>query len=110
MDRTSTNRSPPFGASDVHPVDAGIEAIVRVLWENGVETFESCEGGPGHSFLEPTVRFHGGHAEGFRALGVALQHGLRVAHLRRYWAIENGEPHGPHWEMTFASPPTCSAD
>jgi hypothetical protein len=59
MDRTSTNRSPPFGASDVHPVDAGIEAIVRVLWSNGVETFESCEGGPGHSFLEPTVRFPG---------------------------------------------------
>ena len=23
-----------------------------------METFESCEGGMGHAFLEPTVRFH----------------------------------------------------
>jgi hypothetical protein len=26
----------------------------------GVETIESCEGGPGHAFPEPTVRLAGG--------------------------------------------------
>ncbi len=75
--------------------------MVRLLAENGVETFESCEGGRGHAFPVPTVRFHGHHEEGFRALAVALQHGLRVAELRRYYDIIGGEPVGPHWEMTF---------
>jgi hypothetical protein len=82
-------------------LDAGILPVVQILRENGVETFESCQGGEGHAFYEPTVRFHGSHAEGFRALSIALQHGLRVCELRRYYSIEDGEPVGPHWEMTF---------
>ena len=82
-------------------LDKGIRSVVQLLIANGVETFESCEGGKGHAFFEPTVRFHGGHAEGFRALSIALQHGLRVCELRRYYSIEDGEPVGPHWEMTF---------
>ena len=92
-------------------LDAGILPVVQVLVQNGVETFESCEGGEGHAFYEPTVRFHGNHAEGFRALAVALQHGLRVCELRRYYSVEDGEPVGPHWEMTFllgAIPLCCS--
>jgi hypothetical protein len=95
-------RKPPFRATGVRPIDPGIRRQVRVLSENGIETTESCEGGKGHSFAEPTVRFCGGHAEGFRALGIALQHGLKVAELRRYWSIQDGEPVGPYWEMTFA--------
>jgi hypothetical protein len=82
-------------------LDEGILSVVQVLTRNGVETFESCEGGEGHAFHEPTVRFHGSHAEGFRALSIALQHGLKVCELRRYYSIEDGEPVGPHWEMTF---------
>src|SRR5580658_11184902 len=82
-------------------LDQGILGVVQVLVENGVETFESCEGGEGHAFYEPTVRFHGNHAEGFRALAVALQHGLKVCELRRYYSVEDGEPVGPRWEMTF---------
>jgi hypothetical protein len=82
-------------------IDVKIEPLVRILQRNGVETFESCEGGSGHAFFEPTVRFHGGQAEGFRALAIALQHGLRVCELRRYYSIIDGEPVGPHWEMTF---------
>jgi hypothetical protein len=92
---------PPFASTGVRRVDPGIRREVRVLSENGVETTESCQGGPGHSFPEPTVRFRGGQAEGFRALGIALQHGLKVAELRRYWSIQDGEPVGPYWEMTF---------
>jgi len=92
----------PFRGSGVRLVDSGIRHEVRVLSDNGIETTESCEGGNGHSFAEPTVRFAGSHAEGFRALGIALQHGLKVAELRRYWSIQDGEPVGPYWEMTFA--------
>lgn len=86
---------------DLERLDAGILPIVQLLVRNGVETFESCEGGKGHAFYEPTVRFHGSHAEGFRVLSIALQHGLRVSELRRYYSIEDGEPVGPHWEITF---------
>ena len=75
-----------------------------MLWDAGVETFESCEGGAGHPFPDPTVRFHGDQAEGFRALAIALQNGLKVSELRRYYTIINGEPTGPHWELTFQRP------
>jgi hypothetical protein len=92
---------PPFTGKDVRLIDRGIAHEVKVLWENGIETSESCEGGEGHSFYEPTVRFRGDSAEGFRALAIAQQHGLKVAELRRFWSIQDGEPVGPEWEMTF---------
>jgi hypothetical protein len=83
------------------PLDPGIARVVHTLRDAGIETFESCEGGPGHSFAEPIVRFHGHLAEGFRALSVALATGLPVAALRRCWTIVDGEPTGPHWELVF---------
>lgn len=85
------------------PLDQGIALAVSVLVAEGVETFQSCEGGPTHAFPEPTVRFHGHRDEGFRALGIALRAGLRVSELRRAWDIIDGEPVGPHWEMTFTN-------
>lgn len=83
------------------PLDAGIEKEVMILRSCGVETYESCEGSNGHSYAEPTIRFHGPHHEGFRALSVAFMHGLEVRALRRIWVINEGEPTGPSWEMTF---------
>ncbi len=84
------------------PLDKGIEHAVRLLQENGVETFESCEGGANHAFPEPTVRFHGEYSEGYRAVSVALGRGLPVAELRRVYSVEDGELKGPWWELTFA--------
>lgn len=86
------------------PLDAGIRDIVICLVQNGVETFESCEGGRGHSYPCPTVRFEGSQAEGLRALSVALSYGLPVAELRRGWGVSDGLIHGPWWEMTFLPP------
>src|SRR4030042_563007 len=77
------------------PLDPGIRDAVEELRRAGVETFESCEGGPDHAYPEPTVRFHGEQPEGFRALAVAQGAGLTVAALRRVWSIEDGEPNGP---------------
>jgi hypothetical protein len=74
---------------------------VWILQGAGVETFESCQGGAGHAFNEPTVRFHGDTAEGFRALSVAIKEGLPVDCLRRVWPLIDGEPTGPSWELTF---------
>ena len=83
------------------PLDAGIERAVVLLNKAGVETYESCEGGSGHAYPEPTIRFHGNHAEGFRALSLAIQNGLPVSGLKRVWSMIDGEPVGPTWEMTF---------
>lgn len=83
------------------PLDIGIKQAVEILTENGVETFESCEGGEGHAFPSPTIRFHGEYSEGFRAYAIAIANGLRVADLRRVYSHEDNELKGPWWEMTF---------
>ena len=84
-------------------LDPGIAGAVKVLREAGVETTESCEGGGGHAFPEPTVRFDGDNSEGFRALAAAMQAQLPVAGLRRSWMMQGGEPTGPEWELVFYS-------
>ncbi len=87
--------------SDYATLDAGIRQMVEVLRKNGIETFESCQGGEGHSYPEPTVRFHGQQEEGFRAFAAARAHDLPVGAIKRVWTIHDGEPTGPYWEMTF---------
>ena len=72
-----------------------------IFRSKGVETFESCQGGPSHHFKEPTVRFHGGHAAGPMATGYALECGLPISDLRRCWKISQYELDGPYWEMIF---------
>lgn len=83
------------------PLDKGIEREVHVLLDAGVETFESCQGGNGHAYPEPTVRFAGQREEGFRAFAAAKQLGLQVSAIRRVWPVVDGEPTGPWWELTF---------
>lgn len=85
-------------------LDAGIREAVETLRAAGVETFESCQGGEGHSYREPTVRFHGGQGAGWRALTAAMENGLKVTAIRRTWVIIDGEPTGPYWEITFQEP------
>ena len=83
------------------PLDPGIKQAVIALNEAGIETFESCQGGDGHSFPEPTIRFHGDASEGLRATAAAIQVGLPVVALRRVWNMIDGELTGPDWELTF---------
>lgn len=86
------------------PLDAGIRRYVLALRSGGIETFESCEGGPGHAFPEPTIRFHGGSGEGFRAFAVASEMGLPVFKVRLSYTVDDGMLTGPWWEMVFATP------
>lgn len=83
------------------PLDKGIEKEVNILFSNGIETFESCEGGEKHPYPVPTIRFHGDNTEGFKAFAIAMQNGLDVVSLRRVWETIDGELTGPWWEMTF---------
>ena len=82
-------------------LDDGIKDAVLVLRDHGIETIESCQGGQGHVYPEPTVRFVGGKEEGYRALSVALKHNLKVLELRRVWPVIDHEPTGPFWDLTF---------
>ncbi len=85
-------------------LDPGVAHYVDLLDAAGIETFESCEGGKGHSYAEPAVRFYGARGEGFRSLAVALQHGFPVRAVRRTRTVdEDGHPHGPYWEIAFWS-------
>ena len=89
-------------AADYSTLDPGIRRAVQALIEAGIETFESCEGGSGHSYPEPAVRFHGGTGEGWRALGVCLALHLEPTNLRRVWyVLDRNDPTGPYWEITF---------
>lgn len=40
------------------PLDPGISELVALLRSKGVDTFSSCEGGPGHDFAMPTIRIN----------------------------------------------------
>lgn len=82
-------------------LDPGIASMVKILRGNGIETFESCEGGVGHSFPEPTIRFYGEIEEGYRAYAIANVNRLPVATLRRYWDVIDKELVGPSWELIF---------
>jgi len=83
------------------PLDRYISYGVKILRDAGIETYESCEAGRGHSYAEPAVRFHGTQADGFKAVAVAQTYGLPIRALRRFWSFESGEPTGPYWELTF---------
>jgi hypothetical protein len=83
------------------PLDTGIKRYVEILVAAGIETYESCEGGDGHCYPVPTIRFSGDRSEGFKALAVALQHQLPVSSISRIWTVIGGEPTGPYWEMVF---------
>jgi hypothetical protein len=93
-------------------VDPDIRQIVRILDQNGVETYESCAAsgphGKGyptnskHAYAEPTVAFHGNDAAGLHALAIAIDHGLPVRDLHRTWSVSgHREITGPTWKMTF---------
>jgi len=88
-------------AVDWSKIDPGIKHELKILCDNGIETTESCQGGQGHPFPEPTIRFCGGRAAGFKAVEIAITFGLKMSELRRVWNMQDGELTGPEWEMTF---------
>lgn len=83
------------------PLDPGIARYVEVLFDSGIETYESCQGGEGHSYPEPTICFWGDRSEGFKALAIALQHALPVKQIRRFWHVIDSGLVGPDWKLTF---------
>jgi len=100
--KPSHSYEPPARPPIPFQLDHGIKRTVESLRSAGVETIQSCEGGPGHAYPEPTIEFSGIAAEGWKALAVCLELGLPVCQLRHVWEIHDGsDPAGPHWEITF---------
>src|ERR1700680_2107984 len=64
------NADPPPSPPILGQIDLGIRQAVKRLQEHGIETCESCEGGPGHAYPEPTVAFYGTPEAGWRAVAV----------------------------------------
>ena len=92
-------------------VDVGIRPFVRVLLAGGFETHESCQGGDGHAFPEPTVTFYGNKSEGYRAVAWLQSNGIEPMALRRFWHLLDGDLTGPNWEITFrALPPATESE
>lgn len=87
------------------PLDLGIARAVEILNEAGIPTFESCEGGEGHAYPVPVVRFYGSTGTGWAALAACMDHGLPVSELCRSWDFDSGEPSGPYWKITFTRKP-----
>lgn len=83
------------------PLDPGIAAAVHALNDAGIETFTSCEGGEGHAFPEPTVRFYGDADNARKAARIVFSADTKPHELRRVWALAFGYPHAPLWELVF---------
>ncbi len=91
------------------PIDEEIREAVLVLRRGGVETFESCQGGDGHAFDAPTIKFNGDAWAGYKAFAIAMEHGLPVRRVQRAYGVVNGQLEGPWWEIVFYPPPQNSA-
>ncbi len=87
---------------DENSLESGIKEYVLFLRANGVETFESCEGGPGHSFPEPTIRFYGDKYEGIKATYLCLANEVPLCQIRRTITVnQDKEVSSPFWEAVF---------
>jgi len=83
------------------PIDPGIVLAVKILKDAGISTIESCEGGDGHAYREPTVKFAGERATGWAAVARLMTFGLPVRCVGQMWTFQEGHPTGPNWHVTF---------
>jgi hypothetical protein len=91
-------------------IDAKILPVVEVLNNHGFKTFESCEGGEGHCFPEPTVRFEGNEFDAMRAYEICQLYSFPVHEVKRvfrktpvYGSDNTPNAHliGEAWEQPF---------
>jgi len=85
-------------------LDPKIAPYVVALNEEGITTFESCQGGEGHCAPEPFIHFKGDQSEGQRALAFAMFKRWPISELQRVWSVIDGEPTGPVWRLTLVGP------
>jgi hypothetical protein len=96
-------RSKVFPESFYRAIDAGVRFPVRVLHAYGFDTCQSCQGGKGHAYDQPTIEMEstGDDAGGFGALAALQRYGLPVADIAIRWPVRNGLPYERLWTITF---------
>lgn len=84
-------------------LDEYVREPVYLLQQHGILTHQSCQGGPGHSYDEPTIDFAARPipGEGFKALAVLIEFGYKVTSLLRVYDVENAEVVESYWRITF---------
>lgn len=92
-----------WAEAEYRALDPGIRFAVRVLHASGFETCQSCQGGKGHSYLEPTVEMiaTSDDADGFGAVAALQSYGLPVAAVAIVWPVRHGLPYEKNWRITF---------
>ncbi len=85
-------------------VDKGISRYVDIFLNNGIETYQSCQGGPGHCYSMPTIEFYGNIGTGWKVLQICLDFELPIVMLSQFWDIKDNQPIGPYWRVEFKPP------
>jgi len=82
-------------------LDPGLAEAVHALADYGVETFSSCQGGPGHDGYRgiPTILFRGDEHAGLWAVWLLETQGFRVQTLSRHWDLDFGTAREPFWQV-----------
>jgi|SRR6185369_2970799 len=84
-------------------MDKGIVDVVKLLRENGIETFTSCEGGEGHAFKFPTVRcyFENHEEDEVKIMDILGFHGYRGFYVSTFWACSGKAPDSVNLSQSF---------
>lgn len=90
-------------AMDYTMLDPGIREAVRVLNEAGIGTWQSCEGGDGHAFPEPTICIVGGFPNaGERAVAALRAAGYYPYQLSLVFTAPEFDD--PRYQITLKGP------
>lgn len=84
-------------------IDPKIVAALHALADYEIDTFSSCQGGPGHPCVMPEILFHGGESAGLYAVWLLEAQGFRVQELSRHWDLDHGLPRQPLWRVALRS-------
>ena len=91
-------------------LDEGIKEAVIFLRKHGFETFASCQGGEGHCYPEPTIRFFGSEFDLIRAYELCHIQGMNVFNAKRVYRKVpiysdvfgiDGNEIGENWDSPF---------
>lgn len=73
----------PQNAPDTPELDTAIAPLVRYLRRKGIDTFESCEGGPDHVFPWPIIRFRGDLIKRMEAFNYLRHIGAPMIYIKK---------------------------
>ncbi len=89
MRKYKAGKQKPLPKYTLKRLDKGIKQAVIILNNHRFDTYESCQGGKGHAYPEPTIRFHGTEFDLIKAYEVCKAYGLNVFEVKRVYGKED---------------------